>query len=99
MRAISERQITIDENGQPKPADPHLELHLSLAVYLATYAGVNDSFKSYYEQKKDVHLDTFIKYVFDEEPGYDFEFKELMEQGVGQYRAAMKRIVNGDNRT
>lgn len=76
----------------------NVELHLALAVYLATYANSNKSTKEYYDCCKDEALERFIRTVLGEDQGYDADFREQMACGLDVYRATMRRIVNGDTR-
>ena len=80
--------------------DENLELHLAIAVYMATYADGNMATKEFYqglEGELQGLFFQFLKGVLDDSH-FDLDFKGEMEGHIDTYRATMKRIVNGDIR-
>ena len=79
--------------------DSDLELHLAIATYLATYVESNESIKSYFNSLQGESRKIFFDFVevYMNDPSFDSSFKDEMES-ICAYRAAMKRIVNGDTR-
>lgn len=70
-----------------------------MALYLSTYTDANVSMKKYYNSlpsDSQQLLIEFISPVVDEEV-VDKDFERQMDD-LDAYRAAMKRVVNGDTR-
>ena len=89
------------EQPTGKNVDSDLEVHLAIACYLATYVDGNITTKEYYNQLADNHKGVFyafLKEILDDDSRFDLKFKEEMESSLENYKAAMKRIVNGDTR-
>ena len=82
--------------------DENLELHLAVAIYLATYADGNESTKQLFEGLKDEpeHASLFwefLQVVLGDDSDFDRSFSQQMKEGgIEAYRASMKRIANGD---
>ena len=93
------------ETGQDgdELVDANLELNLAIAVYLATYTGINVCTRDFINSLEGQDHETFHRflmqyYVPDFKSGLDDDFSREVKSDIDVYRTAMKRIVDGDTR-